>query len=95
MVSKCSLRTISTFHGVRIHWHPESPEWQQGTALGVHDSMQLPLRGLSVCRPALQLGSCFRLSLQDEDMDDAEKKWRTERRGGNYGAGTKEMQVRA
>jgi hypothetical protein len=26
-------------------------------------------------------------------MDEAEKQWRTERRGGNYGAGTKEMQV--
>ena len=27
-------------------------------------------------------------------MDEAERKWRTERRGGNYGAGTKEMQAR-
>jgi hypothetical protein len=31
---------------------------------------------------------------QDEDLDEAEKKWKSERRGGNYGAGTKEMQVR-
>jgi hypothetical protein len=27
-------------------------------------------------------------------MDEAEKKWKAERRGGNYGAGTKEMQAR-
>lgn len=27
-------------------------------------------------------------------MDEAERKWKTERRGGNYGAGTKEMQAR-
>jgi len=27
-------------------------------------------------------------------MDAAEKKWKSERRGGNYGAGTKEMQAR-
>jgi hypothetical protein len=26
-------------------------------------------------------------------MDEAEKKWKSERRGGNYGAGTKEMQA--
>jgi len=31
---------------------------------------------------------------QDEDVDAAEKKWKSERRGGNYGAGTKEMQAR-
>jgi hypothetical protein len=33
-------------------------------------------------------------ALEDEDMDEAEKRWRAERRGGNYGAGTKEMQAR-
>ncbi|KIZ07823.1 hypothetical protein MNEG_0113 [Monoraphidium neglectum] len=33
-------------------------------------------------------------ALQDEDLDEAEKKWKSERRGGNYGAGTKEMQAR-
>lgn len=33
-------------------------------------------------------------ALQDEDSDAAEKKWKSERRGGNYGAGTKEMQAR-
>lgn len=33
-------------------------------------------------------------ALQDEDMDEAEKRWKSERRGGNYGAGTKEMQAR-
>lgn len=33
--------------------------------------------------------------LQEEDMDEAERQARKERSGGNYGAGTKEMQVGA
>lgn len=32
--------------------------------------------------------------LQEEEIDEAEKQARRERSGGNYGAGTKEMQVR-
>lgn len=33
-------------------------------------------------------------ALQDETSDEAERRWKSERRGGNYGAGTKEMQAR-
>ena len=33
-------------------------------------------------------------NLQDEDLDAAEKQWKKERNGGNYGAGTKEIQER-
>ncbi len=32
--------------------------------------------------------------LQEENLTDAQKQWQTERRGGNYGMGTKEMQAR-
>lgn len=31
---------------------------------------------------------------QDDSADGVEKTWKQERRGGNYGAGTKEMQAR-
>ena len=33
-------------------------------------------------------------ALEDDASDEAERKWKSERRGGNYGAGTKEMQAR-
>jgi hypothetical protein len=33
-------------------------------------------------------------ALQDEGLDAAEKQWKKERAGGNYGAGTKEVQQR-
>lgn len=34
--------------------------------------------------------SCF----EEREMTEAEKKWKSERAGGNYGAGTKEIQAR-
>lgn len=33
-------------------------------------------------------------ALEDDGMDETERKWKQERNGGNYGAGTKEMQAR-
>ncbi|CAL5219294.1 g1100 [Coccomyxa viridis] len=33
-------------------------------------------------------------ALMEENLTDAQKQWQTERRGGNYGMGTKEMQAR-
>lgn len=33
-------------------------------------------------------------AVQEEQLTDAQKQWQTERRGGNYGLGTKEMQAR-
>ena len=38
----------------------------------------------------LRHGSC----LQEKEMTEAERRWRDERSGGNYGQGTKEMQQR-
>ena len=35
------------------------------------------------------------MPLQEEELTEAEKQFKAERGGGNYGAGTKEMQVRA
>ncbi len=35
-----------------------------------------------------------RALLQEEQLTEAQKQWQTERRGGNYGMGTKEMQAR-
>lgn len=35
-----------------------------------------------------------RTALQEEQLTPAQKQWQTERRGGNYGVGTKEMQAR-
>ena len=32
--------------------------------------------------------------MQEEQLTEAQKQWQTERRGGNYGMGTKEMQAR-
>ncbi len=31
--------------------------------------------------------------LQEEELTEAQKQWKSERRGGNYGMGTKEMQA--
>lgn len=33
-------------------------------------------------------------ALEDDGLDETERKWKAERNGGNYGAGTKEMQAR-
>ena len=32
--------------------------------------------------------------MQEEQLTEAQKQWQSERRGGNYGLGTKEMQAR-
>ena len=34
------------------------------------------------------------LALQEEELTEAQKQWQNERRGGNYGMGTKEMQAK-
>lgn len=37
---------------------------------------------------------CISAPRQDDGLDAAEKQWKKERAGGNYGAGTKEIQAR-
>jgi hypothetical protein len=57
---------------------------------GSHLLLLLPHLLLLLLLPhLLLLLSC----LQEQDMDEAERQAKAERAGGNYGAGTKEMQV--
>lgn len=48
----------------------------------------------SRCSPLWPLTGVAHWHVQGEDLDAAEKQWKSERRGGNYGAGTKEIQAR-
>ena len=36
---------------------------------------------------------CCACALQGEELSESQKQWQNERRGGNYGMGTKEMQA--
>lgn len=54
----------------------------------------LPVYDALTVVEVLILSTFFSLPAQGEDMDAVEAKWRAERGGGNYGAGTQEMQQR-
>lgn len=82
--------TRSEGHAGRWAGTQGQPSGQPAGLQPVHNGAHCPAAAAAVAMLLLLLSL---VTVQEEEIDEAERMARKERSGGNYGAGTKEMQV--